>query len=95
MQQDNEPIATYYARIKEIAKKCYTDENDAIRDQLIKTMRNNMIRVETIRNNWTLQVILDESAIYEQAQLQSREIKQKLEATGSSQRMKYTKQDSC
>ena len=31
----------------------------------------------------------------QQAQLQAREIKQKLEATESSQRVKYTKQDSC
>ena len=60
-----------------------------------ETMRNNMIRVKTIRNNRTLQEILDESAIYEQAQLQAKEIKQKLEATESSQRVKYTKQDSC
>ena len=96
VQQDDEPMATYYARIREIAKKCsYTDENDAIRDRLIKTMRNNVIRVKAIRNNWTLQEILDESAIYEQAQLQAREIKQKLETTESSQRVKYTKQDSC
>ena len=96
VQQDDEPMATYYARIKEIAKKCsYTGENDAIRDHLIKTMRNNVIRVKAIRNNWTLQEIFDESAHYEQAQLQAREIKQKLEATESSQRVKYTKQDSC
>ena len=46
-----------------------------------------MIRVKTIRNNRTLQEILDESAIYEQAQLQAKEIKQKLEATESSQRV--------
>ena len=33
VQQGYEPMATYYARIREIAKKCsYTDENDAIRD---------------------------------------------------------------
>ena len=70
-------MATYYARIREIAQKCsYTDENDAIRDHLIKTMLNNVIRVKAIRHNWTLQEILDESAIYEQAQLQAREIKQ-------------------
>ena len=86
MQQDDEPVATYYARIREIVKKCsYTDENDAIRDHLIKTMRNNVVHVKAIRNNWTLQEILDESAIYEQAQLQAREIKQNLEATDSSQ----------
>ena len=96
IQQDDEPMATYYARIREIAKKCsYTDEDDAIRDHIIKTMRNNAIRVKAIRNNWTLQQILDEAAISEQAQLQAREIKEKLEATGTSQRVKYTKQDSC
>ena len=96
VQQDEEPMTTYYARIREIAQKCsYTDENDAIPDHLIKTMRNNVIRVKAIRHNWTLREILDESAIYEQAQLQAREIKQKLEATESSQRVKYTKQDSC
>ena len=88
VQQDDQPMATYYARIREVAKKCsYTDENDAIQDHLIKTMRNNVIRVKAIRNNWTLQEILDESAIYEQAQLQAREIKQKLDATESSQRV--------
>ncbi|CAB4026156.1 Hypothetical predicted protein [Paramuricea clavata] len=90
-------MATYYARIREIAKKCsYTDENDAICDHLIKTMRhNNAIRVKAIRNNCTLQEILDEAAITEQAQLQVKEIKQKLEASETSQRVKYSKQDSC
>jgi hypothetical protein len=66
-------LATYCARIREIAKKCsYTDENDAIRDHLIKTMHNNAIRVKAIRNNWTLKEILDEAAITEQAQLQAK-----------------------
>ena len=52
VQQDEEPMATYYARIRDIAKKCsYTDEKDAIRDHLIKTMRNNAIRVKAIHNN--------------------------------------------
>jgi hypothetical protein len=89
-------MATYYARIRAIAKKCsYTDENDAISDHLIKTMHNNAIRVKAIRNNWTLQEILDEAAITEQAQLQAKEIKQKLEASETSQRVKYSKQDSC
>ena len=46
VQQDDEPMVTYYSRIREIAKKCnYADENDAIRDYLIKTMRNNIITV--------------------------------------------------
>lgn len=96
VQQDDEPMANYYARIREVAKKCsYTDESNAIRDHLIKTMRNNAIRVKTIRNNWSLQEILDQATITEQAQLQSKEIKQKLEATETSQRVKYTKNDSC
>ena len=97
VQQDEEPMATYYARIREIAKKCsYTDENDAIRDHLIKTMRNNAIRVKAIRNNWTLQEILDEAAITEQAQLQAKEMKQKLETTEPNQRVRYTtRQNSC
>ena len=55
VQQDDKPMAIYYARIREIAKKCsYTDENDAIRDHLIKIMQNNVIRVKAIRNNWSL-----------------------------------------
>ena len=43
VQEDDEPMATYYARIRAIAQRCsYTDENDAIRDHLVKTMRNNV-----------------------------------------------------
>ena len=33
MQQDDEPMATYYARIREIARKCSsTDKNDRCHD---------------------------------------------------------------
>ena len=69
VQQDEEPMATYYARIREIAKNCSnTDENDAILDHLmLKTVRNNTIRtrVTAISNNWTLQETLNEAAIAE------------------------------
>ena len=40
-QQEDESLAKYFARVREIAKKCeYHDGNDAIRDHLIKTMCN-------------------------------------------------------
>ena len=43
-QEEDESLAKYFARVREIAKKCeYHDENDAIRDNLIKTMRNRRI----------------------------------------------------
>jgi hypothetical protein len=58
-------------------------------------MHNNANRVKAIRNNWTVQGIPEEAADTEQAQLQAKEIKQKLEASETSQRVKYSKQDSC
>lgn len=57
-----------------LMKKCYKrpfDQNNG----------KNVIRVKAILNNWILQEILDESAIYQQAQLQGREIKHKREET--------------
>ena len=79
-QEIGEPLARYHARIREIAKKCdYNDENEAIRDHLIKTIRNKRIRIKAIRNNWTLQQILDEAAIDEEANQQAREMEKKLE----------------
>ena len=55
-QQQDESLAKYFARVREIAKKCeYHDGNDAIRDHLIKTMRNRRIGVKAIRQGWTLQ----------------------------------------
>ena len=49
-QEEDESLAKYFARVREIAKKCeYHDESDAIRDHLIKTMRSRRIRVKAIR----------------------------------------------
>ena len=72
-QDISEPLARYHARIHEIAKKCdYNDENEAIRDHLIKTIRNKRLRIKAIRNSWTLQQILDEVAIDEEETQQAR-----------------------
>ena len=56
----------------------YHDENDAIRDHLIKTMHNRRIRVKAIRQGWTLQEILDEAAIDEETNQQSTEMEKKI-----------------
>lgn len=54
-QQEDLSLANYFAQVQEIAKKYeYHDENDAIRDHLIKTTRNGRIRVKAIRQGWTL-----------------------------------------
>ena len=54
-QQEDLSLAKYFAQVQEIAKKYeYHDENDAIRDHLIKTTRNGRIRVKAIRQGWTL-----------------------------------------
>ena len=42
-------------------------------------MHNNIICIKAICHNWTLQQILNEAVITEQAQLQAKEMKQKLE----------------
>jgi len=40
-------MAKYHAGLREIAKKCeFTNEDEVIRDQLIKTMKNNCIQVK-------------------------------------------------
>jgi hypothetical protein len=64
-QQSSERLAEYYAKIRNIAKKCeYTDhEDDAIRNHLIRTMLNHKIRSKAIRENWALDRILTETAI--------------------------------
>jgi len=78
-QEEDESLAKYFARVREIAKKCkYHDENDAIRDHLIKTMRNRRIRVKAIRQGWTLQEILDEAAIDEETNQQVTEMEKKI-----------------
>ena len=74
-QEADENMAKYYARLREIAKKCeFNDEDDAIRDHLIKTMNTNRIRVKTIPNNRTLSQILDEAAVEEESTAQAHEI---------------------
>ncbi|XP_068670900.1 uncharacterized protein [Montipora foliosa] len=79
-QAEDESLAKYFDRVREIAKKCeYHDENDAIRDHLIKTvMRNKRIRVKAIRQGWTLQEILDEAAIDEETNQQATEMEKKI-----------------
>ena len=87
-------MAKYYARLREIAKKCeFTNEDDAIRDHLIKTMTNSRLRVKTIRNNWTLSQILDEAAIEEESTAQTNEIDQKLQDATESYKVKQVKSD--
>ena len=78
-QEEDESLTKYFARIREFDKKCeYHDENDAIRDRLIKTMRNRRIRVKAIRQCWTLQEILDEAAIDEETNQQATEMEKKI-----------------
>ena len=78
-QEEDESLAKYFARVREIAKKCeYHYENDAIRDHLIKTMRNRRIRVKAIRQGWTLQKILDEAAIDKETNQQATEMETKI-----------------
>ena len=52
-QQSSERLAEYYAKIRNIAKKCeYADhEDDAIRDHLIRTMLNHKILSKAMREN--------------------------------------------
>ena len=45
-------MAKYHAGLREIAKKCeFTNEDEVIRDHLIKTMKYNCIQVKGICNN--------------------------------------------
>ncbi|XP_068684306.1 uncharacterized protein [Montipora foliosa] len=93
-QEADESMAKYYARLREIAKKCeFNDEDDAIRDHLIKTMNTNRIRVKTIRNNWTLSQILDEAAVEEESTAQAHEIDKKLHDATEFQKIKQVTKD--
>ena len=47
---------------------------------MIKTMTNKRLQVKTIRNNWSLTQILDESAIEEESTFQADEIEKKLKS---------------
>lgn len=93
-QEADESMAKCYARLREIAKKCeFTNEDDALRDHLIKTMKNSRIRVKTIGNNWTLTQILDEPDVEEESTAQANEIDEKLHDTTESQKIKRVKRD--
>ena len=74
-QQEDLSLAKYFAQVQEIAKKYeYHDENDAIRDHLIKTTRNGRIRVKAIRQGWTLlreREIVNEAPIDEETNHQA------------------------
>ena len=78
-QAEDESLANYFARVREIAKKYeYHDENDTIRDHLIKTMRNRRIRVKAMWQGWTLQEILHEAAIDEETNQQATKMEKKI-----------------
>ena len=48
-QEADESMAKYYARLHDITKKCeFNDEDETIRDHLIKTMNTNRIQFATI-----------------------------------------------
>ena len=75
-------VIIYYTRIKEIARKFgFSNETEVIRDHLIKTMKNNVLRIKTIRKNWTLDQILEEAELNEETRIQAMEIENKLEST--------------
>lgn len=89
-------MAKYYARLRDIAKKCeFSDEDDAIRDHLTKRINTNRIQVKTIRNNWTLSQILDEAAVEEESTAQAHEIDKKLHDATDFQKIKQITKDKC
>ena len=89
-QQNHERLADYYAKLREISRKCeYGDhENDAIRDHLIRTMLNHRIRSKAIRENWNLDRILNETALEEETEQQAKAISSKIDAERSKERIK-------
>ena len=90
----DEIMAKYYARLHDIAKKCeFNDEDETIRDHLIKTKNTNRIRVETIRNNWTLSKTLDEAAVEEESTAQAHDIDKKLHDAMEFQKIKQITKD--
>lgn len=95
-QEADESMAKHYARLCDIAKKCeFNDEDDAIRDYLIKTMNTNRIQVKTIRSNWTPSQILDGAAVEEESTAQAHEIDQKLQDATEFQKIKQVIKDKC
>ena len=88
-QSRDESMAAYYTRIREIARKCeFTDENEMIRDHLIKTMTSGQLRIKTIRNNLTLAQILDEAAIDEESSAQAAAIERRLKEESEAKMVK-------
>ena len=89
-QQSSERLTDYYAKIRNIAKKCeYADhEDDTIRDHLIRTMLNHKIRSKAIRENWALDKILTEAAIDEQTTEQADTINKKINEEITHERIK-------
>lgn len=85
-QEKDQSLAKYFAQVQEIAKKYkYHDENDAIRDHLIKTTRNGRIRVKAIWQGWTLlrlQEILDQAAIDRETNHQATKMEKKISHAG-------------
>lgn len=80
-QNDQERLADYYARIRQVTKKCDygTHETGAIRDHLIRTMLNDKLRAKAIRENLTLDSILTEGALDEQTTVQAHTMTKSLE----------------
>ena len=89
-QQSNERLADYYAKVRDIARKCDygTYEDDAIRDHLIRTMHNDKIRSKAIRDSLTLDRILSEAALDEQTTEQAGAISKKLDSERNTERIK-------
>jgi Arc/MetJ-type ribon-helix-helix transcriptional regulator len=78
-QNHGESLVRYYTRIREIAKKCsFSNESEAIRDHLIKTMTNNVVCIKAIRKNWTLNQILEEAELDEETRTQAKEMEKKV-----------------
>ena len=78
-QNHGESLVRYYIRIREIAEKCsFSNESEAIRDHLIKTMTNNVVRIKAIRKNWTLDQILEEAELDEETRTQTKEMEKKV-----------------
>ena len=89
-QQTNETLAEYYAKIRDIAKKCDygSHEDDAIRDHLIRTMNNNKIRTKAIKDNLELSKILTGTTIDEQTTEQVGAISKQLDSEKHNERVK-------
>lgn len=90
LKQQSSELVDYYAKVRDIAKKCeYIDhEDDAIRDHLIRTMLNHKIRSKAIRENWSLDRILTETALDEQTVEQAGAINKNVDEETSHERVK-------